>query len=55
VLHPPFGSEVTTTALVQLLDTGGGVGVGVVVPVGVDLTSAKIISLADWVPVFAGL
>jgi hypothetical protein len=28
---------VTTTALVQLLDTGGGVGVGVVVPVGVDV------------------
>jgi len=28
---------VTNTGLVQVCDTGGGVGVGVVVPVGIDV------------------
>jgi len=46
VLHPPFGSEVTNTGLVQLPDTGGGVGAGVVVPVGLDV--AVVVVTRRW-------
>ena len=59
MLHPPFGSDVTNTGLVQLAGAGGAVGVGVVVWVGVGVAVAvvgvAVVGVAGGVVVWVGV